>query len=103
MEEYAAPPEPSLGPVYPNPFSQSTIIQYSVSSGNGEPVPVRIEVYNSTGQLVKNLVEMKLPAGNYAVEWDGRYKDERLVSDGIYYVRMMAGTAQFVEKAVVIR
>lgn len=101
--EFEVHGEPALGPIYPNPFEESTIIQYRVSSENGEVVPVRIEVYNSTGQLVTNLVEMKMSAGSYSVEWNGRYEDERLVSDGIYYVRMMAGEVLLVEKAVVIR
>jgi DNA-binding beta-propeller fold protein YncE len=103
VEEYEVPGESTLGPIYPNPFKQATTIQYEVSTEDGAPVRVRLSVINSTGQVVAYLVDQMLTPGHYTVEWDARYHDDRMVADGIYYVRFTAGQVQLVEKAVVIR
>ena len=95
--------ESSLGPIYPNPLNHATTIQYAVSTEDGAPVRVRLSVFNSTGQIVAYLVDQMMTPGHYSVEWDARYHDDRLVADGIYYIRFTAGKVLLVEKAVVIR
>jgi uncharacterized protein (TIGR02145 family) len=102
-EELDPPDKSSLGPIYPNPFYHSTIIQYEVSTEDGATVRVIMSVINSIGQVIANLVDEMMTPGQYSVVWDGKYPDDRLVSDGVYYVRFIAGDVQLVEKAVVIR
>jgi hypothetical protein len=79
------------------------MIHYDVGNEDGEPVRVQMIVINNTGQIVARLVDQVMNPGRYSVEWDARYPDDRLVADGVYYVRFIAGQVQLVEKAVVIR
>jgi len=69
---------------YPNPFNFQTIIRYSLS----EKAPVRIGIYNLTGQLVKVLINEDKPAGKYLVSWDGTDQAGRKLSSGIYFCQM---------------
>lgn len=69
---------------FPNPFNPSTSIRFSLK----EAGPVKLNIYNLKGQLVKSLVDSDLSAGNHQVLWNG--KDERgaSVASGIYLYRM---------------
>jgi hypothetical protein len=69
---------------YPNPFNPETAIRFSTRE-NGH---VRLTVYNLKGQLVRNLVDNDLEAGNHRVIWNGRDNGGRAVSSGIYLYRM---------------
>lgn len=103
IDDREAPEVSSLGPIYPNPFKYTTTIAYAVSTDGSNPEHVRIFVYNSTGQVVAKLVDQKMASGSYSVEWDGRYQDESMVSNGIYYIRFASSNVQLVEKTIVIR
>ncbi|MDD3103297.1 MAG: C25 family cysteine peptidase [Candidatus Cloacimonetes bacterium] len=69
---------------FPNPFNPSTSIRFSLK----EAGPVKLNIYNLKGQLVKSLVNSELSAGNHQISWNG--KDERgaSVASGIYLYRM---------------
>ncbi|HPS38772.1 MAG TPA: C25 family cysteine peptidase [Candidatus Cloacimonadota bacterium] len=69
---------------YPNPFNPETAISYSIK----EAGPVRINIYNLKGQLVKTLVNTDQPAGNHRVVWNGSDNNGRGVASGIYLYRM---------------
>lgn len=63
--QYNIPEEFKLSQNYPNPFNPSTCIEYQL------PVDaeVKLEVYNSLGELVADLVNSKLGAGTHKTEW----------------------------------
>ncbi len=61
---------------YPNPFNPTTSITYEVPKTSN----VRLEVYNSIGQLVATLANGYKIAGEYTITWDG--KD---FASGIYF------------------
>jgi len=69
----------SLSPNAPNLFNPTTI-----RFGLPEAGPVRLVVYNTTGQVVRTLVDGHRAAGFYAVTWDGRDALGRDVSSGVY-------------------
>ncbi|MBI4726663.1 FG-GAP repeat protein [candidate division TA06 bacterium] len=79
----------------PNPFKQSTVIKYQLSS----PGRVSLMVYNVAGQLVKTLISGQVGAGQHTVKWDGRDNIGNKVSSGIYIYRLSAkgGSASGVE------
>jgi hypothetical protein len=56
-----------LGQNFPNPFTESTIIPYSLS----ESGHVWIVVYDQLGRAVKTLVDERKPAGDFQVFFDG--------------------------------
>jgi len=66
---------------YPNPFNPSTTIQYDISKATR----VKLEIYNTLGQKVRELVNDIQPIGRYWVVWDGRNDAGSIVSSGIYF------------------
>ncbi|MFO7890012.1 MAG: GEVED domain-containing protein [bacterium] len=78
-----------LHPNYPNPFNPSTTITFEIPAA----VQVRLVVYNVCGQEIAQLIDRRMEAGRYSVQWDGRDKYGRTVSTGVYLCRLI--TDQF--------
>lgn len=72
---------------YPNPFVSSTAIRYSVKDQG----PVKVEIYNLRGQLVRGFQVNHGQAGFYQVAWDGRDAGGNNSPSGIYLYRLTAG------------
>ena len=83
----------------PNPFKQSTVINYQLT----KPGLAAIKVYNIQGQLVKILVNAVQPAGQHEAKWDGRDQSGQKVSSGIYIYCLNAGGQTFVRKMQYVR
>ena len=66
---------------YPNPFNPVTTIGYTLP----EDARVKVEIYNTLGQVVDVLVDGEQDAGVHAVTWDGSD-----VSSGVYFYRIVA-------------
>ncbi len=71
---------------YPNPFNPSTTIKFSIDGASGKHV--RLSIFNSKGQVVKNLVDEKLAKGNHFVVWNGDDNNGEIVNSGIYFYRL---------------
>jgi hypothetical protein len=76
----------SLAPNVPNPFNPSTEVRFRVASDG----PVKVQIYNLRGRLVRTLVEETRTAGEHAVTWNGTDDSGRSVASGSYVVRMIA-------------
>ena len=72
------PKEYTLSQNYPNPFNPATIIRYGIPTDSR----VKIEVFNTIGQLVATLVDGEMDPGYYEVEWNAA------VASGIYIYRI---------------
>ncbi len=75
-----------LGQNYPNPFNPSTVIRYALPS----KARANLTVFNSLGQVVKELVNENEEAGYHEVRFDGTG-----LASGVYFYRLQAGS--FVE------
>ncbi len=73
---------------FPNPFNPTTSIVYTVK----EAGPVRVQIFNIMGQLVRTLVNASQSAGRYDVLWDGRDMNNQPVPSGTYLCMMEAGS-----------
>ncbi len=71
----------------PNPFRGSTEIRFDLPRA-GE---TQLRIFDVTGQLVRDLVSGRRPAGHHAAIWDGRDAAGRRVGSGVYLVRLQAG------------
>ncbi len=71
----------ALGVNFPNPFNPETIIPVAL---NGKTARIRLGIYNLAGQLIRQLLDEKRPAGNYEILWDGRDKYGYYVGSGVY-------------------
>jgi len=69
---------------YPNPFNLCTSIQYNLP----RDTEVKLAVYNTTGQLVRNLVKGRECGGTHIVHWDGKDKYGVTARSGIYFYQL---------------
>jgi flagellar hook assembly protein FlgD len=51
---------------------------------------VSLKIYNIAGQQVKTIREGNQKVGYYSVNWDGKDRDGKAVSSGIYFYRFVA-------------
>ena len=94
-DELAAQPRiQALGQNYPNPFNPTTTIQFSLPRASD----VRVEVYNSAGQLVDVLTDSWRSAGVHAIQWDARRR-----ASGTYFYRLLTPGFQETRKMLLIR
>jgi endo-1,4-beta-xylanase len=78
------PTEFKLYQNFPNPFNSSTNIPYYLPKN----IQVRLTVYNTVGQSVRNLLNQRQNSGMKQVEWDGRDNGGRHVASGIYFYKV---------------
>ncbi len=90
--------ENALDKTYPNPFTESTTIDYQLRS----PTHVRIEVYDLLGRRIHTLVDARQSAGPHQVTWTGRSGGAPAAS-GVYFVRLRAGDFTETRKMTLIR
>ncbi len=81
----------TLGQNYPNPFNPETWIPYRLTENSD----VIVTIYNSLGQLVRELDIGYCSSGVYssqdrAAYWDGRNYAGEYASSGIYFYRIQA-------------
>ncbi len=93
------PVQYDLSQNYPNPFSQSTTIQYSL----GKPAAVKLSVYNVQGQRIRILEDLFQPAGDYSVIWDGTDNNCNPVTSGIYFLNLETSDYCIQEKIILAR
>lgn len=89
-------PSPTASPVarryaltqnMPNPFNPMTEISFELP----ERIPVRLQVFDLRGRLVRTLVDGPREAGVQRVTWDGRDARGARVASGVYLYRIQAG------------
>jgi hypothetical protein len=85
-----APLVPTLFPNYPNPFQHATRIGYHVPAFWTQPI--RIAVYDLAGREIALLVRESLSRGHHEILWDGKDKEGRAVSNGVYLFRLTSGS-----------
>jgi hypothetical protein len=87
------PGETKLHHPYPNPANPSSNIQYTLHTLSH----VKIEIYNTLGQRVLQLIDADKPAGILSMTWDGKNDQGITVASGMYIIRLNAtekGTQQ---------
>lgn len=81
----------SLKQNFPNPFNPVTNIRFDIPSNlTGKFYQVKLSVFNTLGKIIQLLVNKRLNAGSYEVEFSG----SRFAS-GMYFYKLEAGS--FVE------
>jgi len=80
---------------YPNPFNPTTNIEYSIAKKSD----VQLTVYNSLGQQVAKLVDLKgQAAGKYKLNWSAQN-----MPSGVYFYRIEAGDFISLKKMILIK
>jgi flagellar hook assembly protein FlgD len=89
----------TLGGNYPNPFNPETEIVFSMQN----QAQVRLVVYNIKGEVVKELVNSNLSAGEHRILWRGTDAGGNTVGNGIYYYKMQSGKYTSSGKMVLLK
>ena len=89
----------SLAGAVPNPFNPRTEISFRLADSG----PVRLDVFDVKGQLVRTLVDCHLEAGLYAELWDGRNAAGRVVGSGVYMYRLGTANGVWEGKMLLVR
>ena len=79
---------------YPNPFSPSTNIRYTLSTAGD----VRLDVFNLLGQHVSSLVDGHRTAGEHTVAFDASG-----LGSGVYFYRIETGCAVQTMKMMLVK
>ena len=79
------PKEYSLGQNYPNPFNPSTKINFELAS----PAFIKLSVYNTVGQKIKDLISGYQKSGKHTVFWNGTNELGNMVPSGVYMYQLV--------------
>ena len=79
---------------YPNPFNPTTKINFALPNSS----KVRIVVFNSIGQIIKELVNKSYEAGIYDIEFNGIN-----LPSGVYFYQLIADERIDSKKFVLIK
>ena len=78
---------------YPNPFNPSTKIKFDVPKASY----VKLIVYDVLGREIKTLVNEKLNAGRYEIDWNGSG-----YPSGVYFYRLVTDEYVSVKKMILV-
>lgn len=84
---------------YPNPFNPTTEIYYTIDT----KAQVVIKIFNITGQIIYSSNEGLKEPGSYSVYWNGSDDSGKLVTGGIYFYQVQAGSLDKVGKMTLLR
>ncbi|HMB93054.1 MAG TPA: T9SS type A sorting domain-containing protein, partial [Rhodothermales bacterium] len=102
LEQPDAPSDFVLAPNYPNPFSNSTTISFSLST-EAAGRPVRLTVFDVRGRQIATLVDGVLAPGLHQVSWNGLGLDSMRMGSGIYFYRLQQGDFTARQMMAIIR
>ncbi len=83
----------SLDQNYPNPFNPQTTISFSLAT----PSQVKLEILNSAGQCIQNILNEHRSAGKHAISFDASQ-----LATGLYFYRLASATGVIVKKMICI-
>jgi hypothetical protein len=84
----------ALSQNYPNPFNPSTAIRFVIPTNES----VQLEVYNLLGQKVASLINQRLVAGTYNVQFNATP-----FASGVYFYRLRAGNFLETKKMMLVK
>lgn len=79
---------------YPNPFNPTTTIRFTLPNEDH----VIIEIFNSTGQKVRTLMNGRMNRGYHEVSWNASD-----MASGIYFYRIRSGNFQELKKMIMMK
>lgn len=102
--ESLRPTQTMLFANYPNPFNPETWLPYQLA----QSANVQIRIYNTTGNLVRNMDLGFQAAGYYldksrAAYWDGRNNLGEHMASGVYFYQLIAGDYIANRKLVILK
>ena len=88
------PDKHALHQNYPNPFNPNTKIKFEIAKLSD----VKLIVYDLLGRAVATLVNERLKAGTYEVDFDGRE-----LPSGVYFYTLISDSFKETKKMILIK
>jgi hypothetical protein len=92
--EIIAPNTPLLFSAYPNPFNSETMLSFTLE----EFTKIDLAIYNSLGEIVTQVHEGFMPAGEYEFRFDGD-----ALPSGLYFARLLTNETSYTMKLLLIK
>lgn len=96
------PSHPYLAPNYPNPFNQSTTIEFALPQ-NEATTSVRLMIFDALGRKVQTLFSGNLAGGIYRFYWNGKNARGQDLPSGNYFCLFRAGKVNRSQKLILLR
>jgi hypothetical protein len=93
-EKTETPSKYALHQNYPNPFNPATRISFSIPKQEF----VTLKVYNSLGKEIETLVNKKLNAGNYDINFNAGS-----LPSGVYFYRLITESYSETKKMIILK
>jgi len=84
---------------YPNPFNPQTTISLSLPAS----AKVKLDIYNSRGQKVVNMIDKQLSNGTHSVQWNGTDSNNKQVASGIYFAHIKYSGRNYTKKLLLLK
>ncbi|MEO6903390.1 MAG: alkaline phosphatase [Bacteroidia bacterium] len=100
-EDIESPISRSSTAVYPNPFNlgAGTLIAVNIDQKSS----VLVQIFNNSGELVREITKGNFDAGKYSFNWDGKNGKGAAVVPGIYYSVVKTNNDQNTKKIICIK
>ncbi|MCP4293957.1 MAG: T9SS type A sorting domain-containing protein [bacterium] len=83
----------------PNPFNPSTTISYELN----EDGPMRLEIFDMAGRLVRILAQENQVQGRHELNWNGRNREGRVAAAGVYFYRLSAEGQDMTKRMLLVK
>ena len=98
-DEVASPYNFELKANYPNPFNPETHIPFTLNKTQN----IKLDVYDISGRLVKNLLNTTLAAGLHTVSWQALENNNHAVSSGVYFIKLSGESATQTRQVILLK
>ncbi|MDP6684861.1 MAG: agmatine deiminase family protein [Candidatus Marinimicrobia bacterium] len=93
------PEEFILYPNFPNPFNPTTLISFDLSNDKF----ISLDIFDISGQFVRNLEKGVNHAGYHSVEWNGKDSAGNNLPAGIYFYTLSFENKKYSHKMVLLK
>ncbi|MBK8945971.1 MAG: T9SS type A sorting domain-containing protein [Ignavibacteriae bacterium] len=85
-----------LGQSYPNPFSSTTAIPYTLDKESN----INVNIYDILGRVIREFEIGMESVGSHNLLWDGKNNSGKLVSNGIYFYQFSVNGNSQIRKMI---
>jgi uncharacterized repeat protein (TIGR02543 family) len=84
---------------YPNPFNAQSVIEYDLP----HETPVQLVIFNTSGQIVRRLIDATQSAGRHRARWNGTNDSGAKAVSGVYFYQLEIGVQRLTRKMVLLQ
>ena len=84
---------------YPNPFNPMTSISFSIPKDSY----VDLSIYNIKGQKINTIVNETMEKGLHEIIWKGLDYNQKKVSSGVYFYKLISNNKTDIEKMILLK